>query len=256
MSTGLIKRESFALLNDSGSEAKDALKAMIESGMTISPKDLLRVKVPSGGGTRWVLGDSALTEIIGALVHFQQCSLLWPSEEAVPGQLPVLRSWDGITGERVGPMSQSMAEAIEKWRLDGEPLNGRTYQVAEASGFPHSQWGTGKNGRGKRMKDQRILFVLRPEDLMPLVVNIPPASIKAFDKFIKEQFQITKAPYFRYMIGLSLKAEKSADGNPYAEVVPRVISLIERDVASDLRAQWGERLKTLATKLTDAPSEE
>jgi len=260
----VVKKERFALLAPGQSEAKEAMQAMRETGMSIEPKDLLRIKVPAGGMTQWLIGEEAHREIVGALVFFQKCSLLWPSEDAKPGQIPVLRSFDGIEGEQQGPIPEDMMKVMApylipdrtKYDASGNVVK-RVYNIAEASGFPYSQWDTGKNGRGKRMKDQRILFILRPDDLMPLVVNVPPASIKAFDKFIKDSLQITKMPYWRYMVRLGLARAQNADGAPYAQIVPSVAEIIARDAAEALQDQWGRALREVAVKVADtAPQEE
>jgi hypothetical protein len=255
MSTELIKADKFALLNDAASEAKEAMQAMRDAGMEMSPRDFLVAKVPTGGGKHFTIGDTVEREIVGALVHFQKCETLWPSFDPVPGTLPILQSYDGIYGERVGPMPQDMAETMEKWRVDGEPYNGRKYMISEASGFPYNQWDTGKEGRGKRMNEQRIVFLLRPDDLAPLIVRYPCTSIGAFDKFIKESMQLTKAPFWRYLVKLQLVETKNKANKVYSEIVTQCLSLIDRQAAIDIQSSWGEAVKTIARRMDEPTTE-
>ena len=243
----VFKSNEFAILKDGGGELKEAMQALADTGMNLQPKDLLRIKTPSGGGTLWQVGNQLVKELVGAFVHFQPCSILWPSEDSKEGQLPVLKSLDGVVGERVGPMTEAMAKEIEPYRIAGDPLNGTQYNVAEASGFPYSQWGSGKNGRGKRMKDQRMVFLLRPEDPAPLYVLVQPGSLKVFDKWFKEIPLQEKVPWWRIVVGLSLVEDRNADGTKYSRVVPRTVAHLDKSTSEQLRSTWGNVLKQAAT---------
>lgn len=245
----ILRRNNFAILSDAGGDMAEAMRAMQESGMTLRPQDLLRIKTPSGGGTRWQVGDVLEKELVGAFIHFQACSILWPSEDAKEGQMPVLKSFDGIEGERVGPMTQEMAEKIEPWRIDGEPFNGKHYNVSEASGFPYAQWDTGKNGRGKRMKDQRMVFLLRPEDPAPMLVLVQPGSLKVFDKWFKEIPLREKLPWYRLVIGLSLVEDKNADGTKFSRIVPRTAGHLDKETSLALQDTWGNVLRQAAKSI-------
>jgi hypothetical protein len=190
----------------------------------MTPENLTRIKTPAGGGTRWEIptafGADSVEEICGVLVNFQKHGILWPSDEPKSGQMPVLRSFDLKSAEQWGPIPQDMEEGLAKCKT-GE----RTYSWEN---LPWNQWGTGKNGQGKRCKEQRQLFVLREGDLFPLLITVQPGSLKRVLGWFNE---LSKAgvPFYRAVVALRLEKVMSKAGKPYAQIAPKLIGTVSSE---------------------------
>lgn len=223
------------------SDLREALQANIVAGETIDVSDLIRVPTPGGGGTTWtwqgISGEESDKEIVGILVCYQPRGVLWPSQE--PGDSPpLLVTHDMIEAEMLGdnPGDIDLAE-LEKYRLP----SGRFDWAA----IPWNQWGSGKNGIGKRCKEQRLLFVLRQQDAWPMVVTAQPGSLKTIRPFIKR----LTVPHWRAVVSLSLQKVKSKGGIDYAQIVPRLVATLSKEEGDMIRRLYTEPLKRVATRV-------
>lgn len=72
---------------------------------------------------------------------------------------PLCSSFDGITG--IDP-------------------NNNKRRCAEC---PQNAWGSGKEGRGKACKEMRRMFLLTPDNALPIQISFPPTSISVIDNF-------------------------------------------------------------------------
>ncbi len=256
-----IAKSEFSILNGKDAGLAEAIQAQLDAGVTLSARDLIRVKTPSGGTTKWSIGDRLVPEIVGAFVGYQRCSILWPTDQSEEGQMPCLRSLDGMTAEQVGPvppeMLKEMAPYLLEERVDDEGMViGRKYQISPESGFPYTQWGSGKEGRGKKMKDQRVVFILPPEDPAPLYVMIQPFSLATFDKWFSQIVQLYRVPWYRLVIGLSLTAKTNKAKQLVSVVTPRYVRTMDEDEARALKAIWGDSLKMVAQEASVGPQED
>lgn len=256
MSTALVKyeRDTFLTLQ-SGNQFAESLAALREAGEQLQPSDLIRIKTPSGGATSWMVpasggGEKPEKELVGALVGWQKCAVLWPTNDMQEGNQPVLRSWDCQTAEQVGEIPAEMVDVLEPYRT-GE----RTFNIDELDGFPYMQWGTGKDGHGKRMKEQRMIFLLRPNDPAPMYVIVQPGSLKGINQWFKQIPLVDKVPWWQVVARLSLRKETSKGGQAYAQIIGETAGLLEPDVAKDLRSTWGDMLAKLARKIDLEPAE-
>lgn len=246
MTTALITADKFISL--SGAEdSKAAMQALKDSGESFSAQDLIRISTPLGGATNWQVpgptGDESRKELVGALVHWEKCGILWPSEEMNEGQQPVLRSWDMIVGEQVGPIPDDMAEALAPFKMGGA---GNLYQISESSGFPYAQWGSGKGGSGKRLKEQRHMFVLPVDALAPYLVVAQPGSLATVTKWFKQLVQTAKVPWWRVMVRLTLQKVTNRGGQVYSQIVPETAGILDAETADKLRSTWGTLLARVA----------
>ena len=64
--------------------------------------------------------------------------------------------------------------------LIGTDANGNSRKCAEC---PKNAWGSGKEGRGKSCKEMRRVFLLTPENALPIQISFPPTSISVIDNF-------------------------------------------------------------------------
>lgn len=198
MSTELVPLgddSPFALLrmqqNDATSLLKDAL-----GGESLSISDLDRVKVPGSGGLSWEVptleGDIATKEIEGVIIQRATRRAYWPypMEERPDDDdgRPVCQSNDGEVGI-------------------GDP-------GGDCSLCPFNEFGTDiKGGPGKACKETRQLFVLTKNDILPLVLVVPPgslANVKAY--FIR----LLRAQLSPQDVVTSISLERAKNGNNVA----------------------------------------
>lgn len=213
----LISAENYALISD-----VEALEAMIYNlqGETISEFDLDRVKVPAGGATVFQVptleGIENAETIEGIILHIGQRRSYW-SDSNPTGSPPDCYSIDGLRG--IGNPGGDCASC---------PFNQ----------FGSAIDGAGKQRKGKRCREMRLMLIIRPEDRLPMVVMAPPTSIKGLKQWL------LKLPVFMFqaVVRLSLERDKNNDGIAYSKIVPSYVGRISMSHAKALQA-YAETLK-------------
>lgn len=251
MSTDLITKDSFLSLQE-GSEIAEAMEANLVPGEGITISDLPRVSIPAGGKTTWTWedrrGEQSAKEISGVLVLVQPYGVLWPTED-VGDNRPLLVTTDLIHAYRVGrEFGDIDPDELEKYRLDERSYNWQD--------LPWNQWGSGRNGTGKRCKEQRLLFVLAPGEVMPYLVTAQPGSLKAVSKFIKQ----LDVPFWRAIVKLTLKQETNDAGISYASILPVQIGVLDKTTGDRVKALYTDplrqsvrRIESVVDKADDTP---
>lgn len=197
-------------------DAQGAVLAMQENlgGSEISPFDLDVITVPSGGGLAWVVpgldGDESEKELEGIIVHHQPVRSFWKEsfEASGGGTPPDCSSVDG----RVGV---------------GSPGG-----VCRAC--PLDTWGSGK-GDAKACQERHMVFLLRPHEFLPVLVNVPPGSLKLVRKML---LRLTSKciPFYDVVVALGLKQDKSSTGITYSQIAPRRVGAVGEDERERLAA--------------------
>jgi len=128
------------------------------------PITFSRVKYPTSGASFWevpsVTGEAeAVKEVEGVVVFKQLMRGYWESAE-VTNTPPTCSSNDGV-----------------------EPKPGPGRQAAICTACPHSQWGSGKEGRGQACKQRLAVFFLRENEEIPTLLSLPPTAIKPFGAY-------------------------------------------------------------------------
>lgn len=194
----------------------DALREVVDEnigagGMT--QFDLDRIKIPSGGGRTWLVpgleGDEDLREIDGIVVYWRDPRAFWRSklDDSGGGTPPDCASEDGEIGV-------------------GDP-------GGPCATCPYARWGSkgelfGDESRGQACKQMRLLFVLRPESILPVAMPLPPTSIRPVKQFFLRLAQ-KATPYYGVAISLGLEQDKNAGGIVYSKVVPKLVSVLDAD---------------------------
>lgn len=209
-------------------------------GEPMSEMDLIKVKTPLGGSTQWSIDNNGnietVDEIIGLLVGVGKRGVLWPSEDPTE-QRPVLISTDlkvaYRTSDEIGSISP---EALERFRIgDG------VYDWAALSLSPQFGFGSARGGSGKRVKESRTLAILREGETWPVLVSVGGGSLRNWLAFSK------RLPCFQHeaVVGLKLTKAKSKGGQPYSQIVPRLVGTIteeQGDVAARIYSAPLERM--------------
>ena len=128
-------------------------------GQKLTERDLPRVTVPAGGNTIWTVhtpeGDEHHEELTGILIEYTMPRAYW-EKPLTPGNVvpPDCSSPDGIKGV-------------------GKP-------GGDCPSCPFNLYGTaqGEGQTGKACKEKRMLFMVRPDHTLPMVVQAPSTSIR------------------------------------------------------------------------------
>jgi len=220
-----------------------AVEANLDDGGGIEIGDLVRIPTPSGGGTTWSIetieGEETTPEIIGILVLQKLHGVLWPNEEPSEGTSPLLVSDDLIVGRKVGDDYGDLSEeAIESTkRPDG---------LYDWRALPYTQMGSGRGGIGKRAKEGRMLAILRPGEMLPVIVRAQPGSAMIIRKFIRS----LRVPYWRAVVSLSLVKQTSKGGQKYSQIVPKLVGVLSDEQGAIVRDRYTEPLRAALNGLS------
>jgi len=239
----IFQPERFPALID-GSDLREALVTNLKGGQ-MTEQDLVHVPTPAGGSTRWIIptavGEDVVEELTGILVCFGMRGVLWPSQETTEGQLPLLMTTDLISARRVGDNYGD----IDPNELEQYANGDGTY---DWMALPWNQWNSGKNGMGKRCKESRIMMILREGEAFPLLVRAQPGSLKTVRPFIMR----LSVPYYRAIVGLKLRQEKSKGGQAYSQIVPRLISTLDRENGDKIKKLYTDPLERMSEGVLDS----
>lgn len=112
---------------------------------------------------------NSFEELRGIVITQSPTRGLW--ERSSNDKRPLCSSKDGKTGQ-------------ERPGEDGTPGRIKTCATCE-----FNQWGSatdeqGNRRPGKACKEMRRIFIMRPDDMFPYFISLPPTSIGAWDNFI------------------------------------------------------------------------
>jgi hypothetical protein len=199
--------------------------------------DLSRVKVPSGGSLSWNVktpdGEESVKEIEGIVLSWQPKRIYWEKSlnEGGGKKPPDCTSADGFIGI-------------------GNP-GGRCNQC------PKAQFGSAKQGHGQACKQVRQMLLVRPGEILPMLISVPPTSLKAMSQYF---LGLTgrQIPYWAVTTKMRLERDKNEGGIEYAKVAffqGRVLTPKERDVLRPFHERMQVLLAPLAIDSRDYAEE-
>lgn len=221
----------------------------------------VRVTMPTGSKIgQFTIGDSIAVETItGVICVSQPVRAYWPSDKQL-GKPPVCSSPDGRSGWLTEGIDLSEALRVRPRHpglsvLDTAPI---AYSCADC---PLSRFST-LNGVRQRppCKDLRRLLFWIEGWAKPVIITLPPTSIKKLDNFATAQtYKGKQFAYFTCKVTLSLVRNKSEDGFEYYEVkIDHQEELLPEDkgIVLAIRRQYAELVRKLAIASDDYPMEE
>ena len=132
-------------------------------GESLSASDLERIRIPTGGNLNWTLpslnGEVSAKEFEAIILHQQLNRAYWKSGIASGSTPPNCQSLDGKTGQ-------------------GHP-------GGACEDCPLSQFGSSNAKSGRpACRQAKSVFLLRPESYLPVMLVLPPSSLKPFKQFL------------------------------------------------------------------------
>jgi len=214
------------------SNALDIIKENLKhQPMTIDFFDI--VKSPSGGSTVFSVpslhGEDAERELTGIILDYTPPRAYWTTTDPVEGTPPDCISTDSIISS------------------DGKAC----------AHCPYNDFGS-RDGESnaKACKESVLLFLLRPNSIMPLLVRVPVTSKPRFFKYMARLVG-TLTPISGVVTKITLEKATSKSGKPYALFNFEASSILSREEAA-LAKSYGQQfmesinITDIAPKLSDA----
>lgn len=181
-----------------------------------------RFKMPAGGVLMFEdpcsndpENPEYVPEIVGVIVDHFPTNAFWPDKDS-QSEPPACASLDGKIGH-------------------GNP-------GGDCKTCPLNEFGSGEGGSGKACKNSRRLYLLRPNELLPVVLNIPATSMREFDAYLGTKLIARGIHPSTVVTRIKLKKAVSKDDKPYSMVTFSIVEQFSGPVAAEIKANC-QRLK-------------
>lgn len=158
------------------------------------------IKIPAGGGLAFELpGDDPdtpemATEIAGVIVHHHACNSWWEVDYDGSNNPPDCYSADGKIG-----------------------VVAATGQICNCADCPRNQFAP--DGSGKACKNMARIYILRPGDLFPMALNVPPTSLRPWKDYLAKRILLKGKRPGKVLTKFKLCREKNSGGIAYSKLV-------------------------------------
>ena len=189
--SGYLKLADFNM-NEAMAEELDGLDGGFE-----------RIKIPSAGSTVFeVPGENpnepdAVKEFSAVILYHHPLFAYYKDKYTGGSNPPDCGSFDGVIGE-------------------GDP-------GGNCAKCPYNQFGSGENG-SKACKNRRRIYVLREEEIFPLLLSLPTGSLKEFSRYIKRLLSKGKKSN-SVVTRFSLKKAVNSGGIAYSQAQSRLTAI-------------------------------
>ena len=186
-----------------------------------------RVKIPSGGMTAFEVptGDGETTELekeIDCVILISHPANAYYKDAYKGGSNPPdCGSFDGITGS-----------------------SGATCKTC-----PYNQFGSGE-GKAKACKNRRMMYLLRENELFPLILNLPTGSLRSFTKYVQSLLSRGKRPH-QVVTRISLRKAKNGDSPEFSQAVFKCIRALDPQEQVNINTMI-DQVRVYANNLTTA----
>ena len=201
----------FALMQFDTSSFREVVEANL--GGDLSPSDLPRVKVPTGGGQTWSIpsadGETDEKELIGVIVYSRMVRAYWSGKFDGQNNPPECYSENAVIGI-------------------GNP-------GGDCGKCPFAQFGSKDDGVGQACKQSRLIFILRHDDLLPMVLAVPPSSLKPVKSYFLN-LTSKATPYWSALTSFGLEKTKSKGGIIYSQIAPRLVGKLTKEQSDKFRS--------------------
>lgn len=233
-STDLVEVKDYAALQQSPAQLNEIIKANL-GNQKLSEFDLDRIGMPTGGRTKWTVpgleGEEEVAELTGVIVHWKESRSYWTTsyEDTGGGTPPDCSSRDAVRA--------TSTEGFDP----GAPKDPDGFFLCE--GCPLAVYGSDprEGSNSQACAQRRQLFLLTPEDILPVVVSLSPASLGAANKYF---MRLSKAqvPYFAVVTTLTL--EQHAKPVKHSRAVFKMAQRLEGDHAEKI-AQYAANMRPI-----------
>lgn len=221
---GLAVVNSGFILPENGGKIAEAFSEEMEG----LPMTFDRARIPSGGGLAFeVPGDDPdapdmLRELTGVIVDHHPINAYWAEKFSGQNTPPDCSSMDGKHGE-------------------GAP-------GGSCANCPFNQFGSGEDGNGKACKNMHRVYLLRSGEIIPLLLTLPPTSIKAFSDYIGKRVVTKGLRSYGVVTKVTLKKAVNGSGIQYSQAQFAVTAPLDAKATETMR-RFSEEIKTTTRNL-------
>lgn len=231
MSNAIVPVEQYAIAQMEPAELQEVITDNLGEGGGISLFDLPRVKVPSGGGTAWDIpsleGSEVSKEIVGIPVFWEDAKDMWIKGQDEGG--------GGAAPDCSGQLVKVEELGISVWTGHGSRWEGDDNGPHDCATCPYEAFGSGKDGKGKKCKDTRIVAILRPGDMLPLILVLPTMSVPVFKKYCTNLL-VRGIKYYGAVARFTLAKTQNKAGTTYSQVQVELVEKLDGDSAAKVAA--------------------
>jgi hypothetical protein len=99
---------------------------------------------------------------------------------------------------------------------------------------PYAQWGSDPKGSGgQACKTIGTLFVMKPGEMLPVVVPVPVASVQPLKKFMLS-LSSKNIKYSNAIVSIGLEQAQSKKGIKYSKLKPRLIAVLPDEAKTQI----------------------
>jgi len=183
----------------------DEVREILEENLDGIVPEFPRIKFPSGGGLAFEIPgeeETAVeTTLVGVVVDQHRMNAYWSAKYDGTKNAPDCVSLDGKVG-------MARPDANVAWKGGCQ----------DCASCPLNQFGSAEDGRGKACKNMRRVAMLREGEILPILITIPPTSIKEWDAYIVGLTSKLKRPY-GVVTKIKLKKATNSGGIEYSKGV-------------------------------------
>ena len=233
----IMNRTEVAVFGMNLTDIRDTYAEILEAQAEVGGMVTYRAQVATGGGKAFdiVTGDeetdTSVPSFTGVIVYNHNCNAYF-DEDTTGNTPPVCSSMDGL----IGFDTES-----------GEPIS--------CKNCPRNAYGTAKNGRGKACKNMHRLYIMTEDMPIPLVLSLPPTSLKAFQNYRMSALAAKKLKPNEVVTEFSLTAQQSQSGQKYSVVKLKLLGKLDEEQAEVAR-YFSEQLKAAASRAPEMTGED
>lgn len=182
-------------------ESAQLMQATMEAMSGASELPVIRVKVPSGGGKYFNVGDDAppAQYIEGVIMASQYCNAYWDKPMGEGDAAPTCESRDGMSG----------------WYLESGEMMERSCRTCR-----YNKMGSaGEGKKGKACKNIVKLMMLTDAFALPVEIKVPTMSVNNFSRYLAGEIVPRGLKIWQTTTKLSLKEAVNGSGIKYSQIV-------------------------------------
>jgi len=230
MSNELVKTNTGYVIPNVSSDVTEGIAEEL-NGLNIS---LDKIKIPAGGGLAFeVPGEDPESpdsekEVVGVIVDHYPLNSFWAEKYTGQNVAPECFSTDSRTGI-------------------GTP-------GGECAKCPYNKFGSGEDGQSKACKNAHRLYILRSGELYPVVITIPPTSLKSLSDYLAKRIVTKGLRSYGVVTKLTLKKATNNTGITYSQVQFSLADKLTPEQTEIMKA-YGESIRTVTRTIDLTESE-
>lgn len=188
-----------------------------------------RIKIPAGGGISFeVPGDDpaspdTVKEFKAVILYHHPVFSYYPEKFNGGNQPPECASMDGRLG-----------------------IDATTGECKDCKACPYAAFGSGENG-GMACKQKRRVYLLRENELLPILLTVPTGSLKEFTKYVTRLLQKGRKTN-QVVTRFSLQKVQNSTGIAFSQIVCGVDRQLTTEEQRSIQAM-SEQVKQFAGRI-------